>query len=56
METWGSDDDAGHPSADTATLLSELAGEDEPSESGGALRREVDAAIETLEALRGEVE
>lgn len=53
-ETWGNDEpDPGQPSADTATLLSELAGEDE---SGDELHQEVDAAIETLEALRNELE
>lgn len=56
METWGSDDDAGQPSADTATLLSELTGADAASESGDGLQQEVNAAIETLEALRGELE
>jgi hypothetical protein len=54
-ETWGSDDGAGQPSADTATLLSELAGE-EAVESDESLHSEVDAAIKRLEALRGELE
>jgi hypothetical protein len=58
-ETWGSDDEqADDPTADTATLLSELAGAEasKSSESGDGLQQEVDAAIETLEALRGELE
>jgi hypothetical protein len=53
-ETWGCDDVVtGHSSADTASLLSELASEDESSDE---LKQEVDVAIEKLEALRGELE
>jgi hypothetical protein len=56
IETWGGDDaDAGQPSADTTTLLSELTGE-EAVESDESLHSEVDAAIKRLEALRGELE
>jgi hypothetical protein len=59
METWGGDDTgASGAAADTATLLSDLAGVDasKSSESGDALQQEVDAAIVKLEALRGELE
>lgn len=55
-ETWGGDATVESVDADAATLLSELAQDDEVDESGGDLRREVDAAIETLEALQAELE
>ena len=55
-ETWGGDTTGESVDTDTATPLSELAGADASSESDGGLQQEVDAAIETLEALRGEVE
>jgi hypothetical protein len=56
-ETWGSDDaDAGGSAGTTATLLSERRVDDASGESGDEVRREVDAAIEALEALRSEGE
>jgi hypothetical protein len=39
-----------------STLLSELAEDDEAGESDDSIRREVDAAIETLEALQAELQ
>jgi len=54
-ETWGGDGDGESGAVDAATLLSELAAEDEAGNSADELQRQVDAAIETLEGLRGEL-
>ena len=55
-ETWAGDTTGESVDSDTATLLSELAEDDEAGESDDSIRREVDAAIETLEALQAELQ
>lgn len=54
-ETWGGDGDSELSDVDAATLMSELAAEDEADETGDDLQRQVDAAIETLEGLQDEL-
>jgi hypothetical protein len=51
-ETWGGDVTGEPVDSDAATLLSELVQKDASAESDDSLRRDVNDAIETLEALQ----